>query len=179
MRPTLINIALFQLGWFACVLGGAYDYAILGTGIAIAIIIFHLSRADAWQQELLLILIAMFIGFAWDSYLIYQEWINYSHGQLSVNTAPYWIVVMWGLFTTTLNVSLKWLKNRLATSILFGAIGGPLAYYAGSNLGALAFIDMQKAIVALAIGWGIITPLLFQLSGYLNGFRNEPARSTS
>lgn len=179
MRQTISNIVLFQIGWFACVLGGAYDFAILGSGIALAIIIFHLYRANKWQQEFLLILIAMFVGFGWDSYLVYQELVEYPYGQLSMNTAPYWIVMMWGLFTTTLNVSLSWLKNRLAISVVFGAIGGPLAYYAGGNLGALEFVDMQKSIISLAIGWGIITPLLLQLSGYLNGFRNDFVRSSS
>ena len=179
MYNPIINFILFQIGWFACVLGGAYDYALIGSLIALMIIGYHLYFANAWHLELLLVITAMILGFAWDSFLVQQKWIAYQHGQLSSGTAPFWIVVMWGLFTTTLNVSLKWLKNKLVYAILFGAIGGPLAYYAGANLGALHLIDSSTALIALALGWAIFTPLLLHLTNYLNGFRTLEQRSLS
>jgi len=168
MPRILTNILLFQLGWFACVLGGAYNYPLVGSLIAVMVITYHLFTTALWPRELLLILVVMLIGSIWDSFLVYQNWISYSSGQLFPGTAPYWIVIMWGLFTTTLNVSLKWLHKRLFYSICFGLVGGPLAYLAGSKLGALQFIDKQSGLIALAIGWGVITPLLLILSHYIS-----------
>ena len=179
MHNAITNFVLFQIGWFACVLGGAYHYPLLGSMIAVAIISYHLFSAKEWHLELVLIGIAMVLGFVWDSYLTYMGWIAYPNGQISLDTAPYWIVVMWGLFTTTLNVSLKWLKSRLVYSALFGAIGGPLAYYAGENLGALEFVAPTNALFALSIGWAVFTPLLLRLTHYLNGFGAIEQRSTS
>lgn len=179
MYNTVTNFILFQTGWFACVLGAAYNYPIVGSIIALMIIGYHLLFASEWHLELLLVIVAMILGFAWDSYLVYTGWIAYPNGQLSVDTAPYWIVVMWGLFTITLNVSLKWLKNRLVYSVLFGAVGGPLAYYAGARLGALELIVPQNAIIALAIGWAFFTPVLLHLTNHLNGFRTLEQRSAS
>jgi hypothetical protein len=169
---------LFQIGWFACVLGGAKDYALTGTLVATAIILFHIIRAPKWHKELMIVFVAMFIGFIWDSYLVYQNWLGYPYGQLSMNTAPYWIVIMWGLFATTFNVSLNWLKDRPVIAVLFGAIGGPLAYYAGAKLGAVQFNDSSAGLIALAIGWAVLMPLLLLLSDNLNGFRTRTARTT-
>ena len=179
MRKTLINIVLFQIGWFACVLGAAADKALIGASVALAIILFHLIRTTEWRNELMLILIAMFIGFIWDSYLVYRGWIQYPYGQLTADTAPYWIVIMWGLFATTLNISLSWLKQRLVASILFGVVGGPLAYIAGNKLGAVDFPDSVSALIALSIGWGILTPLLLKLPGFINGSNKDTIRSES
>jgi hypothetical protein len=179
MSKTLINIILFQIGWFACVLGGASDNALYGVLIAITIILFHLFSSSEWRSELILVIAAMIIGFSWDSYLVYKQWIAYPHGQLIAGTAPYWIVTMWALFTITFNNSLNWLKDRIIVSIIFGAIGGPLAYFAGARLGALEFQDTTSGLIALAVGWAILTPLLLQLSSYLNGFSNKAVRSKS
>ena len=44
-----------------------------------------------------------------------------------------------------------------------GAIGGPLAFYAGNRLGAVEFSDFGAAMLALAIGWGALMPLLVLL----------------
>jgi hypothetical protein len=83
------------------------------------------------------------------------------------NIAPHWIVVMWGLFATTLNVSLAWLKQKLALAAMLGAVAGPLAYYAGYKLNALQFNNMSVTLIALAIGWALFTPLLIRLTVYL------------
>jgi hypothetical protein len=109
----------------------------------------------------------MLTGFMWDSFLVWRNWIDYSSGMMIANAAPYWIVVMWGLFATTLNVSLAWLKQKMVLAALLGAVAGPLAYYAGLKLNALQFGDMTVALVALALGWALFTPLLMRLTVYL------------
>ena len=63
-------------------------------------------------------------------------WLEYPSGILLSNTAPHWIVAMWVLFASTLNVSLRWLRGRWALATLLGAVAGPLAYYGGAGLGA-------------------------------------------
>ncbi len=37
---------------------------------------------------------------------------------------------------------------------MFGAVGGPLAYYAGEKLGAFTYADPLLALGAQAVGWG-------------------------
>lgn len=167
---TLINILLFQIGWFACVLSGATQRPWIGALIATLIIAIHVAWAPFREAELKLLLIALGIGAVWDSILVQLDWLQYSSGILIPYTAPYWIVIMWGLFATILNVSLRWLRERWCVAAMFGAIGGPLAYYGGHRLGALEFGDESMALMALAIGWAIFTPILLAFAKRFDGF---------
>ena len=172
MTPVLINFVVFQVGWFACVLGGAYQFPWFGTVLVGIIITFHLLRANQPRAELYLILFAIAIGSVWDSFLVYQGWLVYSSGTLIANTAPHWILALWGVFATTLNVSLRWLKGRWLIAIFSGAIAGPLAYYGGAKLGGVVFTDQLTALTALSLGWAILMPALMALSMRLDGFPN-------
>ena len=162
--PILVNLAAFQLGWFACVLGAAHGVPWAGTVVALAIVAWHVTRAARPRAELVLVLIAAGIGALWDSGLSALGWIFYPSGVLIEGAAPYWIVAMWMLFATTLNSSLAWLRRNLPLAAAFGALGGPLAYLGGAKLGALTFGAQEAALVALALGWAVATPLLLRLA---------------
>ena len=94
-------------------------------------------------------------------------------GSLLAGTAPHWIIALWALFATTLNLSLRWLHGRWWLSALFGAIAGPLAFYAGSRLGAVRFSEPAIALAWLALGWGLLTPLLMRLAQRFDGARTR------
>lgn len=178
MVRTLSNLFLFQIGWFACVLSGAGQRPWIGALMAVVIMAIHLSSAPAAEAEFKLVMIALVIGAVWDSLLVWLDWLHYSSGILIPHTAPYWIVLMWGLFATLLNVSLRWLRGRWLLAALAGSIGGPLAYYGGHQLGALEFGNQNAALIALAIGWAIITPILMALSTRFDGFAPSLKEST-
>ena len=164
MIKIVINIILFQIGWFACVLSAANNHPLVGASISLFIIISHVLLSREYKQEIIIIVIAMVIGLFLDSFIISAGWITYTSGMLSDFIAPYWIVLMWALFATTLNYSLSWLRNKLLISAVFGAIAGPLAYYAGMKLGAVEFVNENNALISLSIGWAICTPLLLKLA---------------
>lgn len=168
--PLFTNFLAFQIGWFACVLGGAHDLPWVGTGIALVIVAWHLTRAVRPKQELLLVLSAAAIGALFDTLLVWLGWFTYSSGTLIAGTAPHWMVALWMLFATTLNLSLSWLKRRLFVAVLFGALGGPLAYLGGEKLGALNFASPTAGLIALAIGWALLTPLLAMIAQRFDGF---------
>lgn len=168
--PLFANFVAFQFGWFACVLGGAHGLPWVGTGIALIIVAWHLMHAVRPKQELLLILSAAGIGMVFDSLLVALGWLTYPSGTLIAGTAPHWIVALWMLFAITLNLSLAWLKRRPFVAVLFGAIGGPLAYLGGAKLGALNFIAPTPALITLAVGWALFTPILVFLSLRFDGF---------
>ncbi|MDA9600717.1 DUF2878 domain-containing protein, partial [Nitrosomonadales bacterium] len=77
------------------------------------------------------------------------------------------IVMLWMFFAMTLNHSLAWLRQKIYTSILFGALGGPLAYIAGEKLGAITLLG-SNSIIILSIGWAFITPVLLIIANRLN-----------
>lgn len=176
MPLTIVNFGAFQLGWLACVLAGAGEWHWAGTALVIAIVTFHLSRANAPRYELVLILSALVVGTVWESLLVSAGLLSYDYGSFHEAMAPHWIIAMWALFATTLNVSLRWLKGRWFLAVMFGAVGGPLAYYAGHRLGAVDMADPAAALTALAIGWAVLMPGLMKLAERHNGFaRPVPA----
>ncbi len=172
----LINYLAFQVGWFAAVLGGANHLPWLGAIAAVAVIALHLHFANQPTKELQLIAIAAFIGAFWDSLLVALGWLAYPSGTLIDGTAPHWIIAMWMMFATTLNVSLRWLKQRWILATLLGAISGPLTFYGGHKLGGVEFADPWLALTALAIGWGAIMPLLMAFSEHFDGIQQRQLR---
>ncbi len=169
--PIILNLILFQIGWFSCVLGAANDWPWIGVCAAAIVVALHIARARRPLKEIALIATATALGTAWDSTLVAAGLFSYPVGNVLANTAPVWILAMWTLFATTLNVSLRWLKGRPFLAGLLGAVGGPSAYYAGAEIGAATLVDPVAALAAQAVGWALIMPLLVTLSSRLDGFR--------
>ena len=173
LNRLMINFLAFQAGWFSCVLGAANGYPMVGPVAVFVAVSLHLMLAYKPRRELVLILIAAVMGALFDTLLLQTGWLTYANGMLWAGTAPYWIVAMWLLFATTLNVSLRWLRRSYFAAAMLGLIGGPMSYYGGAKLGGLTFVNAPAALTALAIGWALVTPLLVWLSGRLDGMQPE------
>ncbi|MEP7208708.1 MAG: DUF2878 domain-containing protein [Casimicrobiaceae bacterium] len=170
-----INVVLFQFGWFACVLGAARGTPWLGPVVVAAIVGWHLARATFPGRELALIASAALAGVLFETLLVRAGWVRFDGRTIATGMGPYWMVALWALFATTLNVSLRALHRRPVLALLLGAIGGPAAYYGGARLGALDLVELQAALLALAVGWGLITPLLVALARRLDGYAGASA----
>ena len=77
------------------------------------------------------------IGALWDGLLARLGFLEFPSGMFLPWLAPVWIIALWVGFATTLNVSLALLQGRWYWALLFGAVGGPLAYWAGMRLGGV------------------------------------------
>jgi hypothetical protein len=181
MNPAsrnLINFAAFQLAWFACVLGGAHDKVAAGTLAVAAVVALHLALAPRPSPEARLVAIVTAIGLVWDSLVISLGLMSYPAGMFAPGVAPLWILAMWALFATTLNLSMGWLKGRPWLAVAFGAVGGPLAYLAGNRLGGVEMSEPALALLVQGLGWAAMMPLLLRLAARLNGFDTPraPAR---
>lgn len=170
---TFVNFILFQVAWFACVLGGARGLPWIGPAVVAVVAAYHLSRVPNPKAEFSLLALAAGIGAAFDSALAATGWLSYPSGQWHPLLAPYWMVALWVAFATTLNVSLRWLKGRPLLGLALGAVGGPLAYLAGAQLGGVTFHEPVLALTALAFGWAIITPTLVLSATQLDGWRPD------
>jgi hypothetical protein len=164
------NFIAFQVGWFSCVYGGAQQMPWLGPIVVAVALGIHFRAAHRPSQEMVLILSCALIGCLFDSALVSFGWVQYASGVFSESAAPYWIITMWMLFATTLNVSMRWLRNREWLAALFGLLGGPTTYIAGQKLGGIILVDQVAALVALGIGWAVMMPVLLRLSESFDGF---------
>ena len=90
-RLNVVNLVLFQIGWFACVLSAAAGSAWIGIVTVTAIVAWHLRIARRPAQELALLLMVGAIGFIFESLQRYYGILVYgSHaaaaGLASVGT---------------------------------------------------------------------------------------------
>jgi hypothetical protein len=169
MIRLVTNLAASEAGWFACVSGAANGLPWLGPLVVLGLILLHLRLSKRPGPEIRLILSAVLIGLVADSLLVAGGLVSYPTGTFLEGFAPYWILAMWALFATTLNVCFKWLRGRYVLAAILGAIGGPLAYLAGRELGAITFTDQTLALTALAVIWAIAMPLMMKLAVRMDG----------
>ena len=170
-----VNFIAFQLGWLGAVLGAANGMPWLGPLLLVIVLGVHLRLAANPVAEIGIACAAAIIGVWFDSLLVAAGYVAYPSGQWHPALAPYWIVAMWVLFATTLNVSLRWLRRSTALAVLFGAVGGPLSYLAGERLGGIEIVDTSAALLFLAVGWAAALPLLISLAVQFESDRQTSA----
>jgi hypothetical protein len=163
-----INFGLYQIGWFAIVVGAANHQPWLGMGLGLAAIGVHLLLAHGWVRHLSLLLASGTVGLILDSLQLWLGVFRFPSGAVVPWLAPPWEVVLWMQFATILPFCLRWLSRRYLLGSVLGFIGGPLAFYGGERLGAIAFLSPQLLHYAvLGIVWGLAFPLLLWLSDTL------------
>ena len=157
MRHTpLVNYALYQAGWFACVLGGASHRPWTGFFIAMILIGAHLTLSLERSLEARLVVMATAVGLAVETVQIATGTYGFSSGMVNNALPPLWLLAMWAQFATTFRFSLRRVVTRPVAAALFGAAGGPLAFLAGERLGAVTLLPpLTHGLLRLSIGWAI------------------------
>lgn len=163
-KQIAVNFILFQLGWFSCVLMAARGLPDTGIVIALLLVGVQLFLADNRKNLLILLFIVTLIGSAWDSVMTSFNILVFNTGMIVSFLAPGWIIAMWLMFSTTLNVSFRWLYGRYWLAMLLGAIFGPVTYQAGAAMGAVVIPDNLLANSVIAAGWALLMPLYIKLA---------------
>jgi len=170
MKLSLMNYVTFNIGWLACVMWAANGRPFVGLVVASLLIVLHLALATRPRTEARLLLYCAVIGTVFDSLLLATGWVSYPNGEWLPGLAPFWIIAIWVLFASTLNLSMAWLKGRTYLAVILGAIGGPLSYIAGEKLNAISLDQPVPALAMLAIGWAFMMPVLSSMAQRMNGF---------
>lgn len=166
MGKNLVNALLFQAAWFAAVLGAARDFAWLGPVAVLAVLAVHFMLLEDRRGEWRTIIAAGFLGFWFDTALVAAGIFTPLAAPWPHPFSPPWMVFLWMNFAATLNASLSWLQGRYALAAVFGGVGGPMAYFAGAELGATETLPSTSGMLVLMVGWGMMTPFLVWLRGY-------------
>lgn len=177
MKPLVINLSLFKAGWLAAVFTAAATLPALGTAAVALVVAVHLARSERRRAEGWLLVVAAVFGLVWETLLVQTGMLSYSTGVVVDGIAPYWIVAMWVLFATTLNIGMRWLRKSWVVAALAGAIGGPMSFIAGEKVGAVAFADSTSSLLVISAGWAVLLPLLVQIADALEG--RDPGKSYS
>ena len=155
-HAPLINYALYQAGWFACVLGGASHRPWTGFLIAVILIGVHLTLSIERSLEVRLVVMATAVGLAVEIVQIATVTYRFASGTVNHALPPPWLLAMWAQFATTFRFSLRRVISRPLYAALFGAAGGPIAFLAGERLGAVTLLPpLTHGLLRLSISWAI------------------------
>ncbi|EIK94354.1 hypothetical protein PMM47T1_22433 [Pseudomonas sp. M47T1] len=150
MLEKAANALLFQMGWFACVLGGNSGWLVL----VLAILMVHW----AWHGDARLMLEAFVLGLVLDSALMWLKVFDFHPNGWLV---PLWLALLWPLLASTLRYCLAWTARPWWLAALLGAVAGPLSYFAGGRLAGVGFpLGMGITLIILAVIWGGIFVIL-------------------
>lgn len=169
-----VGFAVFQAAWFACVIGAARAASGWGVGAVAAALVWLLAASDRRRVDGQLVLVAIATGVVWDTLLLRAGVVDYASPGPVSDLAPAWILALWALWGVVLREPLRWLHGRPVAAALLGGVGGALSYAAAARLGACRFADPTLAMVVLAAGWALITPLQLALARRWDA--KEPAR---
>ena len=174
MKAAVINLVGFKLGWAAVILTAAASMPALGLVAIAAVVALHLARTPDARPETIMLVAAAAIGLVWESVLVATGLLTYDTGLLLPGMAPYWIVAMWVLFATTLNVGMRWMRRSAIVAAVAGGVGGPMAFAAGERLGAVTFADPVVSLAAVGVGWALLLPMLVNVAKRYDGHAPVP-----
>ena len=175
MRHTqLINYALYQIGWFACVLGGASHRPWTGCLVAMILVGVHLALSVERSIEIRLVVLATVVGAVVEAIQMATGTYRFTSGTMSDALAPPWLLAMWAQFATTFRFSLRSVVMRPVPAVLFGAVGGPLAFLVGERLGAVTLLPpLGYGLFRLSICWAIALVVFSAVVRRVTGPRHE------
>lgn len=161
----LINAALFQIVWFACVIGGAKGL-LWPALISFAVLaLWQLPAKRRHASDVRLLLAAIILGLVFDSLWVQLGFLEFVDQRPFSMLAPAWIIILWMGFALTINHSLVWMNIHPALPAVLGAICGPSSYLAGIKLGAVSYqADVALISVCLGVSWGFSVWFLVWLS---------------
>lgn len=160
---TPINFVLFQACWFACVWGAANSYNWLGpTLVVLAVPLQVFLLTDRSNEEIHFIIICGLSGFLLETILILGG-VYTPIGQ-KLQICPPWMAALWFNFAMLVSISLAWLKGKYLLAAVLGGLAGPVAYWGGEKLGALAIADaFARGYVPLVLLWAVALPALIYI----------------
>jgi len=160
-----INQGLFQVSWPACVAGAAYGWGWPGFLVVGLLAFWQLHPKNRHPTDWTLVWVCLVLGVVLDTLWIQMGLIEYAMPWPSAEFAPAWIMLLWLALALAINHSLQFFKSRLWWAALFGGIGSPMSYYAGSRLGAAEWVaPIWQVALATGLSWAILLPALFWLA---------------
>ena len=136
-----------------------------GSLVGLAVLSVHVLWVSSLADDGMLIVSVTIAGTLLDTLLRTLGVFHFSEpGPL----IPFWLMLLWALLATTLRYCLAWSARPGWLASLLGAVGGPLSYYAGSQLAGVSFgYGTAATLIGLALLWAMLFPLLHGVAGRL------------
>jgi len=159
VRQKIANFVLFQVGWFACIFGGASGHVVASVLFSLALVAISVWQTPFKKNALALFGKIGLYGLVGDTLLLQLGFLQFNSPVPFAFLSPIWMWILWILFASTLNQSMAWLLGKPLMGALLGGILGPLSYIAGVELGAASWGNKLQAIVLIGFIWAIGMPI--------------------
>jgi hypothetical protein len=150
----LIDFALFQAVWFACVLATRSPYPQVLPLAGSILVIGRVIWKGRFQEALPLACTCIIIGTLGDALLIKLGFLSFS-SYPNLLGAPLWMVALWMNFGLMLHPLFAWFMKNLVRTLLGFSIGGALAYYSGEKLEVLSLENGWQSILSIGFEWAV------------------------
>lgn len=153
----IANALAYQAVWFSAIMWATPGAAV---GCVIILILFSISKRRG--DDLRMTGFLIFLGSLVDGSLQQIGFFTFTTPGFPI---PFWLLVIWAGLAMTINQSLAWLKDRLLLAAIFGGVGGPAAYWAGTRMGAALFNwSLTSSLLLLAVIWSLVFPAIMLFS---------------
>ncbi|MFK7759020.1 MAG: DUF2878 domain-containing protein [Phycisphaerales bacterium] len=175
MKLKILNLVVFNIAWFACILGAGSGNPWLGPIAVLISAVVHLYLLSFAARVIALYIAAFIVGFASDWIVMLLGAVGFPEHARLLTPVPLWMSFMWINFATTLHFSMSWMNGRYLIAALFGLLGGPGAYYTGMKFDAITLGEsLFTSLFIIGIQWALAMPLLVWLASFLRPDINDP-----
>ena len=161
----IVNAVAFYAAWFAVALTAAKGSSVLALLVGLAVVAVHLALAERVADELRVIAAAAVLGFVVETLLLKLGVTTFAAADNGPHLPPNWMIALWMAFATLPNISFAWLHSRYWLAAILGFLGGPLSYWAGARLGAMAIAPpLWPSLAIIGVLWAIAFSLLMWIA---------------
>jgi len=161
---NVFMIGSVQVGWFGCILGATNGYPLIGPGIVGLLMALHVTMSSRkWHLIRLSVIVAIF-GATLDGVLTITGVLNFPVNTSIGWPSPIWMVALWINIVPAIDGLALLLGPGVFLPAIVGAVGGPVAYFAGANLGAVTLTPSTLiALGLISLEWAFAMPILLRL----------------
>jgi hypothetical protein len=158
----LIDLAIFQAAWFACVLATLSPFPRTLPLAGLALVISRVLQARRLKQVLPFLLGCAILGILGDALVVKLGFLTFPPYP-NLWGAPLWMVVLWLNFGLMLHPLFSWFIDNCLRSMIGFSLGGLVAYYSGHKLGVLSLEKDWQSALAVATEWAVAGIVLHYL----------------
>lgn len=160
-KDSYIIFLFYYTGWFGSVLLAKSEFSLLPLIFPTLLLVFLKARSLLSKNTLIFMLILAGIGIAFDSLLLYFEFIT-AVGYIFL-ILPIWLISIWLMYSLSMiKLGLKF-NLPLWLSATLGFILGPLSYKSGEAFQVLTFSSSHTFLIYAAF-WALLFPLTIHVS---------------